>query len=240
MSRSAISISSIASTGPPKATSSMLQGLPRHLRFQLQIQRGPHVFDHEAGLHRAAPRRHRSRDENLAHRAQRRHLHLRFGDPAYAREFLRQHPPATRSPASTWDRTATAGAAISSNEPGPGPRPLVMEKQWYSFLMWGASPTIPRCRFPLRAGPRRASHRGLLSGSLQRAPECLAGHAVDHAIFLGRHRPEMVSRSCWSHPRRKGGGGFYTVRHFMEGNTMPDRRSSASATGAPVSRAASQ
>ncbi len=40
---------------------------------------------------------------------------FRFGDPAYAREYLANILPPTRSPASTWDRTATAGAAISSN-----------------------------------------------------------------------------------------------------------------------------
>lgn len=41
-------------------------------------------------------------------------------------------------------------------------------------------------------------------------------------FFWGDIDLKWFPEACWSHPERKGGdGGFYTVRHFMEGSAMP-------------------
>jgi hypothetical protein len=42
------------------------------------------------------------------------------------------------------------GRDFLERHPAPGPRPLVMEKQWYSFMLWGRlayDPSLPDSRF---------------------------------------------------------------------------------------------
>ena len=95
-----------------------------------------------------------------------------------------------------------------------------MKKQWYSFMLWGRlsyDPALPDTLFERTLAARFPRSPG--GQALCRFDGRLADHPADHAVLLGRHRPEVVSRSLRSPPRR--GGGFYTVRHFMTGETMP-------------------
>ena len=74
---------------------------------------------------------------------------FRFGDPAYAREYILNMPPADKMAGFYMGPDGYVwGRDFLERHPDPGTRPLVMEKQWYSFMLWGRLPTIPRCRTP--------------------------------------------------------------------------------------------
>lgn len=148
---------------------------------------------------------------------------FRFGDPAYAREYLINIPPADKIAGFYMGPDGyTWGRDFLERNPGPGPRPLVMEKQWYSFMMWGRlayDPSLPDSHFEKALAARHpgASSRDLFT-ALQGASQVMP---LITRFFWGDIDLKWFPEACWSHPRRKGGGGFYTVRHFMEGNTMP-------------------
>jgi hypothetical protein len=148
---------------------------------------------------------------------------FRFGDPAYAREYLANIPPADKIAGFYMGPDGYCwGRDFLERNPGPGPRPLVMEKQWYSFLIWGRlayNPSLPDSHFERVLAAR---HPGVSSADLF---DALQGASrvmpLITRFFWGDIDLKWFPEACWSHPRRKGGGGFYTVRHFMEGNTMP-------------------
>ncbi|NBO19341.1 MAG: hypothetical protein EBV03_08980, partial [Proteobacteria bacterium] len=63
---------------------------------------------------------------------------FRFGDPAYAREYIANIPPADKIAGFYMGPDGyTWGRDFLERHPSPGARPLVMEKQWYFFMMWG-------------------------------------------------------------------------------------------------------
>ena len=149
---------------------------------------------------------------------------FRFGDPAYAREYIANIPPADKiagfyigPDGYTWGRD------FLLRNPAPGPRPLVMEKQWYSFVLWGRlayDPSLPDSRFERALAARHPTAPSpQLFRALQGASQVMP---LTTRFFWGDIDLKWFPEACWSHPRRKGGdGGFYTVRHFMEGSAMP-------------------
>jgi hypothetical protein len=148
---------------------------------------------------------------------------FRFGDPAYAREYLANIPPADKIAGFYMGPDGyTWGRDFLERNPGPGPRPLVMEKQWYSFLMWGRlayDPSLPDSHFErVLAARHPGAPSADLFDALQGASQVMP---LITRFFWGDIDLKWFPEACWSHPRRKGGGGFYTVRHFMEGNIMP-------------------
>jgi hypothetical protein len=72
---------------------------------------------------------------------------FRFGDPAYAREYILNMPPRDKCAGSTWDRTATAGAASFSIDT---PQRASGRSSWRSSGIPSrcevASPTTLHCR----------------------------------------------------------------------------------------------
>jgi hypothetical protein len=76
---------------------------------------------------------------------------FRFGDPAYAREYLLNIPPADKIAGFYMGPDGYVwGRDFLERHPAPGPRPLVMEKQWYAFMLWGRlayDPSLPDSRF---------------------------------------------------------------------------------------------
>jgi hypothetical protein len=111
------------------------------------------------------------------------------------------------------------GRDFLERHPGPGPRPLVMEKQWYSFMLWGRlayDPSLPDSHFEriLAARHPKASSPHLFR-ALQGASQVMP---LTTRFFWGDIDLKWYPEACLSHPRNKG---FYTVKHFMEGNSMP-------------------
>jgi hypothetical protein len=143
-----------------------------------------------------------------------------FGDAAFAREYIANIPPADKIAGFYMGPDGYVwGRDFLERNPGPGPRPLVMEKQWYSFMLWGRlayDPSLPDSHFERVLAAR---HPTASAPHLFRALQ--GGGQVMPLItrfFWGDIDLKWFPEACFSHPRHKG---FYTVRHFMEGITMP-------------------
>ena len=145
---------------------------------------------------------------------------FRFGDPAYARQYILNMPPADKLAGFYMGPDGYVwGRDFLERHPDPGPRPLVMEKQWYSFMLWGRlayDPSLPDSRFErlLAARHPKASSQHLFR-ALQGASQVMP---LTTRFFWGDIDLKWYPEACLSHPRSKG---FYTVRHFMEGSSMP-------------------
>ncbi len=145
---------------------------------------------------------------------------FRFGDPAYAREYILNIPPADKVAGFYMGPDGYVwGRDFLERNPGPGPRPLVMHKQWYAFMLWGRlayDPSLPDSSFEraLAARHPKASSYHLFH-ALQGASQVMP---LTTRFFWGDIDLKWYPEACLSHRRNKG---FYTVRHFMEGISMP-------------------
>jgi hypothetical protein len=145
---------------------------------------------------------------------------FRFGDPAYAREYICNFPPEDQIAGFYMGPDGYVwGRDFLERHPDPGPRPLVIEKQWYSFMLWGRlayDPSLPDSHFErvLAARHPRASSPHLFR-ALQGASQVMP---LATRFFWGDIDLKWYPEACLSHPRSRG---FYTVRHFIEGITMP-------------------
>lgn len=146
---------------------------------------------------------------------------FRWGDPNYARDYVVNMPAADKCAGFymgpdgyTWGRSF-----LERQSPKAGQRPLVLEKQWYSFLLWGRlayNPALPNIHFERILAARFPD---VSSSTLYAASN--AASAIIPAItsfFWGDIDLKWFPEACLSSPRSKG---FYTVRHFVEGSTMP-------------------
>jgi len=145
---------------------------------------------------------------------------FRFGDPAYAREYILNMPPADKMAGFYMGPDGYVwGRDFLERHPDPGPRPLVMEKQWYSFMLWGRlayDPSLPDSLFERILAAR---HPKASSPHLFRALQCASQVIpLTTRFFWGDIDLKWYPEACLSHPRSKG---FHTVRHFMEGISMP-------------------
>jgi hypothetical protein len=147
---------------------------------------------------------------------------FRFGDPAYAREYLANIPPADKIAGFYMGPDGYVwGRDFLERNPAPGPRPLVMEKQWYSFMLWGRlayDPSLPDSHFERALAARHPAAASpqvfrALKGASQVMP-------LITRFFWGDIDLKWFPEACWSHRRSKG-NGFYDVQEFMEGSTMP-------------------
>ncbi len=145
---------------------------------------------------------------------------FRFGDPVYARDYIRNMPPTDKMAGFYMGPDGYIwGRDFLERHPDPGPRPLVMEKQWYSFMLWGRlayDPSLPDAHFErvLAARHPKASSPHLFR-ALQGAAQVMP---LTTRFFWGDIDLKWYPEACLSHPKSKG---FYTVRHFMNGITMP-------------------
>ncbi len=148
---------------------------------------------------------------------------FRFGDPSYVREYILNMPPADKFAGFYMGPDGYCwGRDFLERYPAPGKRPLVMEKQWYSFMIMGRlayDPSLPDSHFErvLAARHPKASSAHLY-GALQSASQVMP---LITRFFWGDIDIKWFPEACWCHPNHKGSKGFYTVTKFMEGNSMP-------------------
>ncbi|MBM4155255.1 MAG: carbohydrate-binding family 6 protein [Lentisphaerae bacterium] len=145
---------------------------------------------------------------------------FRFGDPVYARDYILNIPPADKIAGFYMGPDGYCwGRDFLERNPAPGPRPLVMEKQWYSFMLWGRlayEPSLPDSQFERALAARHpTAPPAQLFRSLQGASQVMP---LITRFFWGDIDLKWFPEACLSHPKSKG---FYTVRHFMEGTAMP-------------------
>jgi hypothetical protein len=145
---------------------------------------------------------------------------FRWGDPEFARAFIRHMPGPDKVAGFYMGPDGYVwGREFLSTEPQT-PRELVIEKQWYSFMLWGRlayNPDLPDDLF-----------RQTLAQRFPQVPaeKLMAAWSEASKVF------PQITRFHWgdidlrwypeanlSHPRHRG---FFTVRHFIEGQTMPE------------------
>ena len=143
----------------------------------------------------------------------------RWGEPDTAPAFVRNLPGAEQLAGYYMGPDGYIwGREFLSTEPET-PRELVISKQWYSFMLWGRlsyDPTIPNEHFERTLAARfpDVSSRTLFEAwceSSRIIPLVTRFHWQDIDL-------KWFPEACLSHPRHKG---FYTVKHFIEGRTMP-------------------
>ncbi len=144
---------------------------------------------------------------------------FRWGDPAFARDFIRNLPgPDQLAGYYIGPDGYTWGREFISTEPD-APRQLVLDKKWYSFMLWGRlgyDPDLPddlfvrtfERRFP---GSGAALHEALARAS--RIFPLVTRFHWEHFDF------QWYPEACASHRKFKG---FHSIRHFVSGKTMLD------------------
>ncbi len=143
----------------------------------------------------------------------------RWGDPEYARDYIRNLPGPDKLAGFYMGPDGYIwGREFTSTEPET-PRQLVIEKQWLSFMLWGRlsyDPNLPDSLFQKTLAARfpDVAADTLLEASRQ------ASRIIPQVtrFFWGDIDLKWFPEACLSHPRYRG---FYTVRHFMDGETMP-------------------
>jgi hypothetical protein len=144
---------------------------------------------------------------------------FRWGDPQFARNFLRNLPGPDRLAGFYMGPDGYCwGREFVDREPET-PRQLVMQKQWYSFMLWGRlsyDPNLPDALFARTVAARFPQVPGdklfhTWASASQVVPQITR-------FFWGDIDIRWFPEACLSHPRVRG---FYTVRHFIEGETMP-------------------
>lgn len=144
---------------------------------------------------------------------------FRWADAEYARSYVKAIPQPQRIAGFYMGPDGYCwGREFLSKQPA-SPRELVIQKQWFSFLLWGRlsyDPNLPAAhftrivaqRFPEVAAP--LLQRGWAAAS--------SVFPLITRFFWGDIDLRWFPEACLSHPRSSG---FYTVRHFAEGVTMP-------------------
>jgi len=147
---------------------------------------------------------------------------FRFGDPDYIRDYVTNMPPADRLGGFYMGPDGyILGRSFLERETPPADtaRPLVIAKQWYSFALLGRlayDPTLPDLHFERMLAARfPEAHPHHLFRALQCAAQTMP---LITRFFWGDIDEKWFPEACLSRPRVKG---FYTVRHFIEGVTMP-------------------
>jgi hypothetical protein len=144
---------------------------------------------------------------------------FRWGDPEYARAYILAMPGPDKLAGYYMGPDGYIwGREFLSTEPD-SPRQLVMKKQWYSFMLWGRlsyDPSLPDELFRRTLGARfrEAPADKLFAAS------AAASKIIPQAtrFFWGDIDLKWFPEACTRHPCPKG---FYTVKHFMDGETMP-------------------
>jgi len=143
----------------------------------------------------------------------------RWGDPSYARAYIRNLPGPDKLAGFYMGPDGYVwGRDFASTEPET-PRQLIIDKQWYSFMLWGRlsyDPGLPDSLFQRTLAVRfpRADAGTLFAAS------STASRIIPQItrFFWGDIDLKWFPEACLSHPKYRG---FFTVKHFVEGESMP-------------------
>ena len=144
---------------------------------------------------------------------------FRWGDPEYARAYVLGMPGPDKLAGYYMGPDGYIwGREFLSTEPD-SPRQLVMKKQWYSFMLWGRlsyDPQLPDALFKRTLAVRfpevPAEKLSIASSEASKIIPQIT------RFFWGDIDLKWFPEACLSHPSQKG---FYTVKHFIAGETMP-------------------
>lgn len=144
---------------------------------------------------------------------------FRWGDPEYARAYIRNMPGPDKMAGYYMGPDGTIwGREFLSNEPD-APRQTVIAKRWYGFMIWGRLSYDPNLPDELFQRSLAARFPALDSATLFRAWSAASKVFPQiTSFFWGDIDLRWQPEACLSHYRHRG---FYTVKDFIEGQTMP-------------------
>jgi hypothetical protein len=145
---------------------------------------------------------------------------FRWGDPEFARDFILNMPPSDKCvgfymgpDGYIWGRDF-----LTRNPAGPQ-RETVVEKQWYSFMLWGRlayDPTITDAHFERVLAAHFPEVKARQLDEAWRAASRVFPLITRFA--WGRIDVHWFPEACFSSP---GYRGFYTVGEFIERDPIP-------------------
>ncbi|MEO8593520.1 MAG: carbohydrate-binding family 6 protein [Candidatus Solibacter sp.] len=144
----------------------------------------------------------------------------RWGDPDFAREYLRNIPGPDRVAGFYMGPDGYSwGREFIDKEPET-PRQLVMQKQWYSFAMWGRlsyEPELPNALFERMLAAR---FPGIPASKLYQAVAAASKTMPQVTRFFWRDLDFLWFPE--GNIQKGNGNGFFTVADFIKGQTMPE------------------
>jgi hypothetical protein len=145
---------------------------------------------------------------------------FRWGDPAFARDFIKSMPGPDKVAGYYMGPDGYCWGREAMDKDPESPRPLVLKKQWFSFMLWGRlsyDPTLPDSLWL-----RTLAHRfPEVSASQLLVAWSAASRIIPETtrFIWGNIDLRWLPEACISHPTHKG---FYDVRDFIEGEGMPE------------------
>ena len=144
---------------------------------------------------------------------------FRWADLDYARAFIKAIPGPDKVAGFYMGTDGYLWGRDFLTKDPDGPRPTVMRKQWLSFTLWGRlayEPDLPAATFQrLTAARFPGADVPTLTTAWADASKTFP---FITRFFWGDIDLKWLPEACLSHPRFRG---YYTVRHFIEGGTMP-------------------
>ncbi len=144
---------------------------------------------------------------------------FRWGDPDYAREYILNMPGPDRLAGFYMGPYGYCWGREAIDVDGEVPRQLVMKKQWYSFLLWG--------RLSYDPALSNEHFRKILAARFPDVPseKLFTAWAAASRVFplitrffWGDIDLRWFPEACMRYPAPRG---FYTVKDFILGQTMP-------------------
>ncbi|MDX2031160.1 MAG: alpha-glucuronidase family glycosyl hydrolase [Blastocatellia bacterium] len=144
---------------------------------------------------------------------------FRWADYEYARAFIKAIPPADKIAGFYMGPDGYVWGRDFLTKDAGGARPTVMQKQWHSFALWGRlafEPDLPAETFQRLVAARfpKADAAKLIAAWADASKT----FPYITRFFWGDIDVKWLPEACLSNPSFKG---YYTVRHFVEGGTMP-------------------
>ncbi len=144
-------------------------------------------------------------------------FNFRWGDPDYARDFLRNLPPANKTAGYHMGSDGYVwGREFTSKHP-EWPRQLEIEKHWYKFMLWGRlgyNPKLNRAFFEqvLQKKFPQVDNSNLYE-TWQTASKIIP---LVNRFHWNNWDFQWAVEGCFDHD------GFHTVRDFIDNPTMED------------------
>jgi hypothetical protein len=144
---------------------------------------------------------------------------FRWGNPTYARQYLQSIPHPEKVAGYYMGSDGYCWGRDFLGKDNMQPRPLIIQKNWYSFMLWGRlsyNPDLPDELFRRTLDTR---FPGVSADVLMNAWSA-ASMVFPWITRLswGDIDVRWFPEACLSHPSYKG---FYTVKDFMEVDPMP-------------------
>lgn len=144
---------------------------------------------------------------------------FRWADPAFARAYVRNIPGPDKIAGFYMGPDGYVwGREFLSKDPD-SPRRTVIDKQWFSFALWGRLSYEPELPDDLFRNMIATRFPGVDAKALSRAwASASQVFPLITRFFWGDIDLKWFPEACLSHPRHRG---YYTVRDFVEGQSMP-------------------